>query len=852
MAGPLSRLAQQLSPRVAALGARLGRRLGDQIAPAARLARIDLNLARSWSRHVDALGREAGPAVANSYTRLVLEVAEVDLGVAKAVAHSLPDRLAALPAPARARYLRVVLAVAKDRVSALPLVIRTLPDLLERLDDASLARYLARGLALHAESPRKAESYLRVESGEARREADRLQRGLALDSVRRTLALYARAHCGRDVQVVAGDGAFTDGRRIHLPAALDRFGDDRDFLLYRVLTAQAAGFLEFGTLDLDLAEIEGQWPDREEGEVEVERLLRAFQNPSLARDLFTVFETWRVEARVQAEYPGVARDMARLDEAWRPPLRPLADLAPAEQAVEHLVRLTRGHPCPKARAMGPSPRPAPPRSRWRACAPPAPACATASPPCRPATRPWTPCCARSIPIRWSAWTVGLKPAGGGGAASDAGDRGGAPEPGPSRGRLPAKTTRHPAPTSPPRRPPSGGPAPRVDGRGRPRRGQRALDLLDAMREARPPTAPASPSCGASSSTRGAATRRWPTSWTATRAPAGGRVEDSRSPPRAGLPPALAAAAATLEKDATVAGRQQLYPEWDCGIDDHKPDWVRVTEYVLQPGSSDFVEQVRREHGPLVSQLRRAFEALRPDAVRKVRGLPDGDEIDLDRAIQARIEYKAGGSPDGRIYMRHERAERDVTVAFLVDMSSSTNEVVGAGLRRVIDIEKEALVLISEAVDAIGDQSAIWGFSGYGRDQVAFYIAKDFKDPWDHRVAERIGRMSWKMENRDGAAIRHASALLAAQPGRVKLLLLLSDGKPLDCGCDHYADRYAQDDTRNALQEARKLGIHPFCITIDPGGPDYLADLYGEHGYTVIDRVEALPQRLPLIYRRLTR
>ena len=331
----------------------------------------------------------------------------------------------------------------------------------------------------------------------------------------------------------------------------------------------------------------------------------------------------------------------------------------------------------------------------------------------------------------------------------------------------------------------------------------------------------------------------------------GPVSDQRSP-APGVEGREPAGGTALDKDALKAERQFLYPEWDGGINDHKPNWVRVTEYELASGSREFVDQVRAEHGPLVGQIRRAFEALRPEAVRRMRGLLDGEELDMDRLIQARIERRAGGAPDERFYARRVRQERDVAVAFLVDMSSSTNEVVGLDERRVIDIEKEALVLISEAVDAIGDRSAIWGFSGYGRDQVAFYIAKDFDDAWDDAAAERVGRMSWKMENRDGAAIRHATWKLSQVKSRVKLLLLLSDGKPLDCGCDHYADAYAQDDTRRALQEARASGVHPFCITVDPGGADYLGRLYGETGFTVIDRVEALPQRLPRIYRRLTR
>ena len=206
----------------------------------------------------------------------------------------------------------------------------------------------------------------------------------------------------------------------------------------------------------------------------------------------------------------------------------------------------------------------------------------------------------------------------------------------------------------------------------------------------------------------------------------------------------------------------------------------------------------------------------------------------------RIERRAGGVSPGRIYMRRERLERDVAVAFLVDMSSSTNEVVNEHTKRVMDVAKEAVVVIADAVDAIGDACAIWGFSGYGRDQVAFYVAKEFEEPFDDTIRERVGRISWKMENRDGAAIRHATTRLQTHRARIKLLILLSDGKPLDCGCDRYQDRYAQEDTRMALLEARKAGIHPFCITVDPRGAQYLGHMYGPESFTVIDRVDSLP------------
>ena len=235
---------------------------------------------------------------------------------------------------------------------------------------------------------------------------------------------------------------------------------------------------------------------------------------------------------------------------------------------------------------------------------------------------------------------------------------------------------------------------------------------------------------------------------------------------------------------------------------------------------------------------------------RVRNLPDGDELDIDRLIEATVDRRMGVEPTDRLYTQRHRQERDVAVAFLLDLSSSTNESADGSPRRIIDVEKEALIVAAEALNALGDRFAIWGFSGYGRDNVSFFVAKEFEDPWDDRARERIGRMTFKMENRDGAAIRHATRKLVDAPARVRLLFLLSDGRPLDCGCDHYFDRYAQEDTRVALREARKAGVHPFCITVDPTGPQYLARMYGEVAYTVIDRVEALPSRLLAVYRKL--
>jgi len=842
------------------------RGLTDRVGPMARLASADMGVARAWMKHRGAVASALGQAVSETYTEVLTLTVERDPAVARVLAYALPDHLARVSQARRHRYGRLLVQVARTQVDAVPLVMRTLPALLNRLEGPALARYLARALELHSDSAPRAESFLRMESSEARTTADDLRTGLPLSKVRRTLSLYARAHCGEDVQVkpIAGDGrkAFTDGRHLHLPAVVDLFGDERDFLVYRVLTARNAGYIEFGTLDLDLDKVpwggddppdwgsahkggQAGWPDRRDGELELERMLRGFPNPALARDLATLLENHRIEAALRREYPGIGRDIDALGQAWRPKRPDRSTLKPAELVVEQVARAALGIDLITDLEPGVA------KAAGQALA----ALAALEDPAADIHTTASAIWQAYLPAHWLL------------VRSDPGDDDRIQMPdGPGRG-LPEDEDGAPPTRVEPNSPSKGSDEDESGYRGMtddPTAGQ--LDVGEMSSSEREVEARAQELMAAMDESS-------PESRKDARAQARRRIEEERSyeemaafldrmeapagPMRMddGMAEETLAAAAsgqTLEADTEGMGETFRYPEWDAAIGDHKPDWVRVTEYSLKPGDGEFVANVRRELGPLIARVRRAFEALRPEALRRERGLLDGDEIDLDRAIAERIEVRAGGSADGRVYQRRRPRDRDVSVAFLVDMSSSTNEVVRQGGKRVIEVEKEALVLTCEAVDAIGDACAIWGFSGYGRDQVAFYVAKSFSDAWDDAVRDRVGRISWKMENRDGAAIRHATRRMLEWPARVRLLVLLSDGRPLDCGCDHYSDRYAQEDTRMALQEARRQGVHPFCITVDPQGQSYLARMYGESGYTVISDVEALPERLTRIYRRLTR
>jgi nitric oxide reductase activation protein len=294
-----------------------------------------------------------------------------------------------------------------------------------------------------------------------------------------------------------------------------------------------------------------------------------------------------------------------------------------------------------------------------------------------------------------------------------------------------------------------------------------------------------------------------------------------------------------------------YDEWDHTGLEYLPQWCRVDESPAVQASPDEVAALLAETRGIDASLRRYFAVLRPEAFRKARRQPDGDEIDLDAATAAAIDRRARLSPSDRLYIRREKRLRDVAAAVLIDTSGSTGRQIAGSPhrpRRVIDVERESLALLGSALQALGDQFALYAFSGQSRHGVSCRVVKGFDEPFGPPVLARIGGLNPSGQNRDGAAIRHVNRRLRSRDAAVKLLILLSDGRPLD---DEYTGDYALEDTRAALRECRLAGVHPFCVTVDDGADDYIERLHGEVHYTVIRDVAALPERLPRLYKRLT-
>ncbi len=316
-------------------------------------------------------------------------------------------------------------------------------------------------------------------------------------------------------------------------------------------------------------------------------------------------------------------------------------------------------------------------------------------------------------------------------------------------------------------------------------------------------------------------------------------------------------AESAEQDLQEGDEVFYYDEWDRELADHRAKWCRVIQRKSRRGSREFVEQVRARYAGVISSVRHQFQMLKPESLRRVKGELDGEDYDLQAVIDHHVDLRTNGRPSDRLYIRRIRRERDVAVSFLLDMSSSTartitrhpNQPYSRPGQKIIDIEKQGLVLMTEALEAVGDVYAISGFTSEGRRNVKYFVIKDFGERYSPEVERRIGGITYHNNTRLGAAIRHAAAHLEKQDARTKLLLVLSDGRPYDH--DYGDSRYAREDTKMALRQAKMAGIIPFCITIDRESEAELKDLYGEVGYTIIDDVMSLPEKMPGIYRRLT-
>lgn len=291
-----------------------------------------------------------------------------------------------------------------------------------------------------------------------------------------------------------------------------------------------------------------------------------------------------------------------------------------------------------------------------------------------------------------------------------------------------------------------------------------------------------------------------------------------------------------------------YPEWDYRERRFKRRWAFVQEKGLDELDHAEAARILTRHATMLARLKRAIQAQKPTRLAPLTRQLEGDDLDMEATVNFVAERRQGLSPRPSIYRARRPQRRDLAALLLADLSTSIMQQLPEG-GRIVDRIRAALLLFAEALEEVGDPYAIAGFASKYRDQVSYYPIKDFGERLNAHARGLIGGLSGRLATRMGAAIRHALVRFDEAQTARRLLLLLSDGRPADYD-DGGDSRYLEEDTRLAIKACLDRGVHPFCITLDPRGGDYLHRIFGAGHYLVIDRLNDLPERLPEIYLRL--
>ena len=745
---------------------------------------------------------------------------------------------------------RSLLGLANTFPAAIPRLIRTLPRVCEETSDAGLQEWLATGARIAADNPEAGVAYFALESRTSFQVLRQASAGIDLEEVQELLRKYVQMLTGTPVGIRRQEffsypPALEEApsEELTLPGRVEMFETwDENFRLFRTLAAQQAGRREFGTYQFSLSRLWSDLPaavrrimrddatpegrnvssDRTEGETfrplgGLAEYFRCFVHPDIVEALFVLTETQRIQARLAAAYRGLSADVAWLSALSLPSLLP-----------ETLVSL---------------------KSLWSDL----PAAADLQQSVYDSALT-----AATLYLRLLSSLATARP-----NPDEAADFGPL-----VFDKLSGDALIDPDMDNDDSPPPAQAPPEITE-----------LQLEDEMEEdtgGSPLSAEelkALIEAGLELQIRQGKQDRL--------TPQGLYASDLNGK----LPGQSEMEHTAVGNDAARAGGQRrvehqedlsfYYDEWDYQIADYRTRWCRLREIVLAGDAGEFFSRTLSDYTALTPAIKHEFQRIRPEQYRLVRGLEDGHEFDLNAAVTAAVDRRAGCPPSAKLYTERRQTERDVAALFLLDMSASTDEPLVPPARdysdeeaddwprhdpppaqpkprRIIDVTKETLVLMAEALEEIGDSYAIYGFSGQGRDNIEFYHVKSFVEALSPTVKGRIGAIEPKRSTRMGPAVRHALEKLKNMACRVKLLILLSDGFPqdMDYGPDRRSTTYGIRDTMVALREAEKAGVLTFCLTVDKAGHDYLREMCEPSRYLVLDDVASLPTELPKVYQRV--
>ncbi len=294
---------------------------------------------------------------------------------------------------------------------------------------------------------------------------------------------------------------------------------------------------------------------------------------------------------------------------------------------------------------------------------------------------------------------------------------------------------------------------------------------------------------------------------------------------------------------------KLYDEWDYLIGRERPAWCTLVERAANEGDADEIDEILERHHNLVNRIKYLVKAVQVERPVRLKKRLEGERLDLDACITATIDMRTGIPPDPRVHQSVGRQQRDLSVLVLLDLSKSTNDVIQNAGTTVLNLAREATVLLADAMARIGDQFAIHGFSSNSRHDVGYYRFKDFDRPYGPLQKARLAGMTAHLSTRMGTALRHAGHFLHERKCHKKLIVLITDGEPSDI--DVHDRKYLVIDAKKAVEENNRHGIFTFCMSLDPKADSYVKRIFGMRNYFVVDHIRRLPEKLPLLYIRVT-
>jgi nitric oxide reductase NorD protein len=303
----------------------------------------------------------------------------------------------------------------------------------------------------------------------------------------------------------------------------------------------------------------------------------------------------------------------------------------------------------------------------------------------------------------------------------------------------------------------------------------------------------------------------------------------------------------IEEDVGVPVAR--YGEWDYLLGRERADWTTIVEFEPKRASTVGLDRILNEYADVENRILKLIRSARAARPIRVRRRLEGERLDLESCIRAGIDYRLGISPDPRVYETSEMRDRDLSVLVLLDISESTKEFVKGTSITVLSVERAATALLAQAMEGLGDPFAIHAFCSNGRAEVRYYRVKEFGQRYGAPAIERLAGLRGGLSTRIGAALRHAQREIELRQTHRRLVLVITDGEPSDIDVEDR--KYLVEDARKAVQELAHAGIDVFCVGLDSGGDNYLARIFGRRNVVQIDRITALPEKLPALYFRLT-